>query len=171
MRYKSKIFLKVLKDKDKMVLKITSKSLSMSPLIYYGDSIAIERNYSEVSIGDIILTESYFGNEEDFICHRIIKNSKMTSTKGDNNRNIDYYGAETLVLSEKYIGTIVEIIKENYSIDLKTKKSKFLNRCISKISSRCIEKKNIFYTELIFTIFRLAILFLLLFYTKKKRKI
>ena len=75
MRYKSKIFLKVLKDKDKMVLKITSKSLSMSPLIYYGDSIAIERNYSEVSIGDIILTESYFGNEEDFICHRIIKNS------------------------------------------------------------------------------------------------
>ena len=159
MRYKSKIFLKVLKDKDKMVLKITSKSLSMSPLIYYGDSIAIERNYSEVSIGDIILTESYFGNEEDFICHRIIKNSKMTSTKGDNNWNIDYYGAETLVLSEKY------------SIDLKTKKSKFLNRCISKISSRCIEKKNIFYTELIFTIFRLAILFLLLFYTKKKRKI
>jgi signal peptidase I len=164
---KIKLFRKLIEN-ESFHLKLNSNTLSMSPLIYQGDYIYLNRYDDTPHPGDIIL--AYYDKGEDcLICHRVVKcKNNIIYTKGDNNYNKDYYTDESCSLLNSYIATVTAIMRGKHYIDLTTNRSRLINKLIARVSVRCVLKKNPFLTELNFSIHRIEILLLQLLYKRQK---
>lgn len=158
--------LKNLLEKGSLRLKVNSDTLSMSPLICQGDYIYLNRYDYVPHPGDIILV--FYNKGEDYlICHRVVKHKNIIYTKGDNNYNKDYYVDDSCSIWNAYIATVTAILRGNHYINLTTNRSIVVNKLIARISVKCVIKKNLFLTELNFSIHRIVMLLLQLLYKKQ----
>lgn len=153
-------------EKEELHLKVNSDTLSMSPFICQGDYIFLHRYDSIPQPGDIILVS--FREETYLVCHRVVYNGHIIYTKGDNNYNKDYSADGYHDISNSYIATVNGVLRGGCYIDLTTKRSEFINKLIARISVNCVPKRNLYLTELNFSLCRIAMILLQFFYKKQK---
>lgn len=149
--------------KKNIILNADRQCLSMAPLIARIAQLEITnvKNIGELEVGDIIVMD--FLNQ--IVCHRIVKiNKNNIITKGDNNHDFDLP-----ITFDRIIGKLERILFAKYSIDLKTNKSKRINRIMSRISIHCSMKKNVYTTEIVFCLLRIIMILFSRMYTRNKK--
>ena len=125
-------YLSILKEKRFIYLNISG--FSMYPFIKKGDKIKVVfLSGDNLSIGDIFLIDG----ESNLYVHRLVKiinkkDKKMYITKGDAHKNI----LDPVVDLKKILGRVVEIKRDNLSINLDGKFYRFINRILGFISFR-----------------------------------
>jgi len=125
-------YISILKEKGFIYLK--ASGFSMYPFIKKGDRIKVVLLTSDnLNIGDILLLEG----KSNLYVHRLIKiinkkNKKMYITKGDAHKSI----LDPVVDLKNILGRVVEIKRDNLSINLNSKFYRFINRILGFISLR-----------------------------------